>query len=302
MLCFEDIWGVWSGNRVRGKEYSPNSFLRRLYCSYTWKYRVAGNSDSSGTLEFPALPLCAGVFAHAKASRVNQSLLLEHVYNGTDFFMSYTFSPHVAAHEISIFLLLLLYMSSRASSLFTQGQKKSWRKVKGSLGPLSWPSTVFSCHFLSSIIVLPRNSSIALGIQLFFLGNAPFREPIFKISMFPTKHFCQNFPIDPDFLSTQVLFLLVRPCRQHLHYFWWWGAVQWSYTMCIFILKVIRSLFRIPSPWATIHFPSFTRTTRAGTHLFWTIPRAAWEIGPFTRQCHRGLRWLAYFVVNTFKF
>lgn len=94
--------------------------------------------------------------------------------------MSYTFSPHVAAHEISIFLLLWLYMSSRASSLFTQGQKTSWRKVKGSLGPLSWPSTVFSCHFLSSIIVLPTNSSISLGIQLFFLGNAPFRGPILR--------------------------------------------------------------------------------------------------------------------------
>lgn len=96
--------------------------------------------------------------------------------------MSYTFSPHVAAHEISIFLLLLLYMSRRASSLFIQGQKKSWRKVKGSLGPLSWPSTVFSCHFLSSIIVLPRNSSTSFGTWLFFLGNVPFREPILRSS------------------------------------------------------------------------------------------------------------------------
>lgn len=71
-------------------------------------------------------------------------------------------------------------MISQASSLFTQGQKKSWRKVKGSLGPLSWLSTLFSCYFLSSIIVLPRNSSISLGIRLFFLGNAPFREPILR--------------------------------------------------------------------------------------------------------------------------
>lgn len=174
MLCFENSWGVWSGNGVRGKEYSPDSFVRRLYCSYTWKYRMASSSNTSGTLEFPALSHCA-VFSHAKASPVNQSLLHGHVYNGTDFFfMSYTFSPHVAAHEISIFLLLFLCMLSRASSLFTQRQKKSWRKVKGSLGPLSWPSTLFSCHFLSSIIVLPRNSSLSLGIRLFFLGQCPF--------------------------------------------------------------------------------------------------------------------------------
>lgn len=153
------------------------------------------------------------------------------------FFMSYTFSPHVAAREISIFPPFLLCVSSWASSLFTQEQKKSLRKVKGSGGPSSWPSMVFSCHFLSSIIVLPRNSSISLEIWwFFFLGNSPFREPILR-SLCSTEQFCQNFPVDPDFLSTQILFTLFRPRGEYLHSFWWQGGggeLCWNLTLYVF--------------------------------------------------------------------
>lgn len=75
---------------------------------------------------------------------------------------------------------ILLCVSGQAS-LFTQGQEKSLRKAKGSLGPLSWLSMALPCHFLSSIRVLPRNSSMSLEFWLFFsLGNVPFTEPILR--------------------------------------------------------------------------------------------------------------------------
>lgn len=120
--------------------------------------------------------------------------------------MSYTFSPHVAAREISIFSPFLLCVSSWASSLFTQGQKKSLRKVKGSLGPLSWPTTAFFCHFLSSIIVLPRNSSISLEIRLFFLGNAPFRELILGSLCSLQSSFVRTFLLIPIFCLLRFCF------------------------------------------------------------------------------------------------
>lgn len=138
------------------------------------------------------------MFSHAEATHLNQSCLHRDVYDGRIFFfVSYTFSPHVAAHEISIFAPLLLCMESQASSLFIQGQKKSLRKVKGSLGPLSRPAMIFSCHFLSSIIVLPRISSISLEIWLFFLGNAPFKEPILRSLCSLQSTFARTFLLIP---------------------------------------------------------------------------------------------------------
>lgn len=122
------------------------------------------------------------------------------------FFVSCTFDPHGAAREISIFSPFSLCMSSWASSLFIQGQKTSLRKVKGSLGPLSWPSTVFSCHFLSSIIVLPRNSSVSLEIRLFFLGNAPFREPILRSLCSLQSSFARTFLLIPIFCLLRFCF------------------------------------------------------------------------------------------------
>ena len=141
--------------------------------------------------------------------------------------MSYTFSPHVAAHEISIFAPLLLCMVSQASSLFTQGQKKSLRKVKGSLGPLSRPSTVFSCHFLSSIIVLPRISSISLEIWLFFLGNAPFKESILRSLCSLQSTFARTFLLIPIFTieAVQGIFaflLIVGNGAVILHYIYFY--------------------------------------------------------------------------------
>lgn len=80
----------------------------------------------------------------------------------------------------SVHTHILLCVSGQAS-LFAQGQGKSLRKVKGSLGPLSWLSMALPCHFLSSINVLPRNSSMSLEFWLFFsLGNVPFTEPILR--------------------------------------------------------------------------------------------------------------------------
>lgn len=94
------------------------------------------------------------------------------------------FNPHMAEREARtttpIHTHILLCVSGQAS-LFTQGQEKSLRKAKGSLGPLSWLSMALPCHFLSSINVLPRNSSMSLEFWLFFsLGNVPFTEPILR--------------------------------------------------------------------------------------------------------------------------
>ena len=184
-----------------------------LYCRYPWKRRMTSNTWlfwGSGTPN--CFPVCSQVFSHTEATHVNQSRLHRDVYDGRIFFfVSYTFSPHVAAHEISIFAPLLPCMASQASSLFTQGQKKSLRKVKGSPGPLSRPSMVFSCHFLSSIIVLPRISSISLEIWLFFLSNAPFKEPILRSLCSLQSTFARTFLLIP-------LFSLLRFC---FHY---WGC------------------------------------------------------------------------------
>lgn len=110
--------------------------------------------------------------------------------------------------KYQIFPPFSLCVSSQASPLFTQGQKKSLRKVKGSLGPLSQRSMVFSCHLLSSIIVPPpRNSSVSPEIWLFFLHNAPFREPILRSLSSLQSSFARTFPLIPIFCLLRFCFL-----------------------------------------------------------------------------------------------
>lgn len=127
-----------------------------------------------GPCSSPLLSCGCGMLSHAHTTQVNQSPFHRDMCNGMTFFIlwvvSYSFQPacgwmrspppRPSTHTF--------YSVSGQPSLFTQGQKKSLRKVKGSLGPLSWLSMALSCHFLSSIIVLPRNSSMSLEFQLFF--------------------------------------------------------------------------------------------------------------------------------------
>ena len=69
--------------------------------------------------------------------------------------------------------------------------------------------------------------------SMIFLGNSPFREPIVR-SLCSTEQFCQNFPVDRDFLFTQILFTVFRPCGEYVHSFWWgWGELGRSlHLMC----------------------------------------------------------------------
>lgn len=178
-------------------------------CS-TGKQRVAVISDFSGTLELPKVFLYAqdtSSFLLPK-THVNQSCFHRNAYEGMDFFSLWIISSaHMWLHmKYQFFSLFLLCEASRASSLFTQEQKKSLRKVKGSWGPLSQSSMVFLCCFLSSIFVLPRNSSLSLEIWFFVLGNSPFREPILRSLRSLQSHFARTFLLFPIFSLLRCYF------------------------------------------------------------------------------------------------
>lgn len=96
------------------------------------------------------------------------------------------------------FPFLTVHVESGLFSVYTRTEEKL-EEGKGSLGPLSWLSTFFSRHFLSSIIVLPRNSSISLELRLFFLGNAPFRGPILRSLCSLQSSFARTFLLIPIF-------------------------------------------------------------------------------------------------------
>ena len=105
---------------------------------------------------------------YAHTTHVTKFPFHREMYNGMIFFFTLLvifFNPHMAEREARtttpVHTHILLCVSGQAS-LFTQGQEKSLRKAKGSLGPLSWLSMALPCHFLSSINVLPRNSSMSL--------------------------------------------------------------------------------------------------------------------------------------------
>lgn len=124
------------------------------------------------------------------------------------FFMSYTFSPHVAAHEISNFPpFFTLRVESGLSSVYTRSEEK-FEEAKRVAGPII--PAVYGFLLPSPLIhhcPPPRNSSISPEIWLFFLHNAPFREPILRSLSSLQSSFARTFPLIPVFCLLRFCFL-----------------------------------------------------------------------------------------------